>query len=455
MSAPRPPLPLYRSFGLLACLALPAEAQTLSVTTLADEFDGACTAQHCSLREAISSANATPDSPSLILLGAGTYQLSLANGLDAQGWPREENANLTGDFDLLGQVTILGAGPEQTLIDSKRLDRLFDVQPDASLSLRGLTLTGGLSVYDGGAIRNHGTLHAMDVTLRDNRTYAYVTNVQSRGGALANFATAQLHHVRLENNLVDGGDMTMGQGGALYNEGTLRVRDSRIERNLCLDYHEFGMGCGLLNRGTADLARVALIGNRVGPDGMGGAILNLGSLVLTNATLSDNYGGGKGAALDNGDRHNPQPMGTPSATLSHVTITENDGYGLINEDGTVSLRNVIIAGNRERETGEPRNCLQQDRAVAMNVRGLLLGSDAGNCTGSISVDNDQVLVRELFPLAENNGTLAHALRRSSAALDSAEGACPSHDQRRLTRPRDGDGDGIARCDLGAFERAGP
>jgi CSLREA domain-containing protein len=447
--------PLFHSFGLLACLALPAQAQELIVTTTADEFDGSCTAQHCSLREAITAANATPDEPSLILLGAGTYPLSQSNGNDEQGLPIEENANRVGDFDLLGQITLLGAGADRTLIDGGRSDRLIDVHPDADVEVRGLTLTRGSTLYDGGGIRNHGTLRLMETDLRDNRAYAYIENVQSRGGALANFATAQLHHVRVEDSLVDGGYMTMGQGGALYNEGMLRVRDSHIERNRCIDYHEVGMGCGLLNRGTADLARVALIGNRSMPDGMGGAILNLGSLTLTNATLSDNYSGDQGAALDNGDRYKQQPTGVPSATLSHVTIAENDGYGLINKDGTVSLRNVIIAGNRQRDTGEPRNCLQQPTAIAMNVRGLLLGSDAGNCTGSISVDNDQVLSRELFPLAENNSTPAHALRRTSAALDSAEGNCPQHDQRRLTRPRDGDGDGIARCDLGAFERAGP
>ncbi|WP_252275042.1 CSLREA domain-containing protein [Pseudomonas subflava] len=447
-------LPLSCPLGLLACLALPALAQQLSVTTTADEFDGACTAQHCSLREAIAAANATPDEPASIRLPAGTYPLSQPNGNDDQGLPIDENANRVGDFDLLGQITLLGAGADQTLIDGGRSDRLIDVQPGADVELRGLTLTRGGTLYDGGGIRNHGSLRLMEVTLLDNRAYAHIDNVQSRGGALANFATAQLHHVRAEGNSVDGGYMTMGQGGALFNAGTLQVRDSRIEYNRCGDYHEVGMGCGLYNQGTADLARVALNGNRAMPFGIGGAIFNRGTLTLANSTLSNNYSG-KGAALDNGDRYNPQPTGTPYATLVHVTIADNDGYGLLNVDGTVSLRNAIIAGNQQRETGEPRNCHNQATAVAMHIRGLLLGSDAGNCTGSISVDNDQVLVRELFPLAENNGTPAHALRRTSAALDSAEGSCPRHDQRRLTRPRDGDGDGIARCDLGAFERAGP
>lgn len=452
-------MPLPRSscvsscLGLLTCLALPSLAQELRVTTPLDETDGACTVQHCSLREAVAAANAAPSEASLILLGPGTYRLALANRRGPQDEVIEEDANLVGDLDVLGQVTLVGAGSGRTVLDAARVDRLLDVHGGASLTLRGLSLRNGLTQHDGGALRNRGTLQLTDVHLIDNRSYVYLA--ESRGGALANFGTARLHHVRAENNLVDGGETTMGKGGALYNEGTLLVRDSRLQLNRCIDYHEVGMGCGLFNLGTADLSRVALVGNRTAPDGMGGAILNLGRLSLVNSTLSENYSGAKGAALDNGDRYNPRPSGTPSATLSHVTIAENDGYGLLNHDGTVDLRNVIVAGNRQRETGEPRNCHQRDSAVAMNVRGLLLGSDAGNCVGSISVDNDQVLTRELFPLAENNGTLAHALRRTSAALDSAEGTCPGHDQRGLNRPRDGDGDGIARCDLGAFERAGP
>ena len=52
----------------------------------------------------------------------------------------------------------------------------------------------------------------------------------------------------------------------------------------------------------------------------------------------------------------------------------------------------------------------------------------------------------LGPLAENGGlTPTHALIPASPAIDTAQGSCPSTDQRGEARPS-----GLA-CDIGAFE----
>ena len=54
-------------------------------------------------------------------------------------------------------------------------------------------------------------------------------------------------------------------------------------------------------------------------------------------------------------------------------------------------------------------------------------------------------------------TPVHQPLPGSPAVDQtiAALACPSFDQRGLSRPRDGDGDGGAVCDIGAVELAGP
>lgn len=51
-------------------------------------------------------------------------------------------------------------------------------------------------------------------------------------------------------------------------------------------------------------------------------------------------------------------------------------------------------------------------------------------------------------------TQTHALPSGSPALDAVERGCPppATDQRGEVRPLDGDGDGTALCDTGAFER---
>jgi hypothetical protein len=63
----------------------------------------------------------------------------------------------------------------------------------------------------------------------------------------------------------------------------------------------------------------------------------------------------------------------------------------------------------------------------------------------------------LGPLAFNDGTglgrtRTHTLLAGSKAVDGGDNTgCPATDQRGFLRPQDGNGDGNAVCDIGAFE----
>ena len=47
---------------------------------------------------------------------------------------------------------------------------------------------------------------------------------------------------------------------------------------------------------------------------------------------------------------------------------------------------------------------------------------------------------------------SHALLPHSPAIDTGNNAgCPPIDQRGSVRPKDGDGDSVATCDIGAYE----
>jgi hypothetical protein len=102
----------------------------------------------------------------------------------------------------------------------------------------------------------------------------------------------------------------------------------------------------------------------------------------------------------------------------------------------------------------------------MNSLGHNLDSDGTRAlTGTGDISNTD---SRLGPLANNGGpTLSHALLAPSPgfcsgdactvpiptrAIDgSANDACPATDQRGFPRPVDGNGDGNAVCDIGAFE----
>ncbi|NMC62025.1 MAG: hypothetical protein GYA55_02535, partial [SAR324 cluster bacterium] len=79
-------------------------------------------------------------------------------------------------------------------------------------------------------------------------------------------------------------------------------------------------------------------------------------------------------------------------------------------------------------------------------------SDDATCGLSLATDraNTNPL---LSALADNGGgTLTHAISTDSPALDGVSGGtCPATDQRGVARPFDGNQDGNALCDIGAFE----
>ncbi len=62
----------------------------------------------------------------------------------------------------------MGLGASLTIIDGKQLDRIFEVFPNASLTLFNLAITHGYTADKGGAIYNQGTISLMQTVLHDN-----------------------------------------------------------------------------------------------------------------------------------------------------------------------------------------------------------------------------------------------------------------------------------------------
>lgn len=426
-----------------------AHAADFIVNQTEDSYDGVCDA-HCSLRDAISAANAAPG-PDRIVLQAQTYRLSLPAGRDEEGDVVDEDDNLNGDLDIHDALEIIGQGPAATVISGtpQANDRLLEVFDGARVVLERLRLTGGHSSTYGGALENHGEVVLRQVEVsRNSSTGAFSPG---NGGGIANDGRLAVHRSVIANNRAGAGEGHFGLGGGIYNTGELLLRDSSVQGNSASDDDDAGYGGGLYNRGTADVARTTFSGNG---SSFGSAIGNDGKLTLANSTLSGNTQYYRAqATLNNGQ---PWISATPEALLVNVTIANNSGgYGLINT-GSVTLRNSIIAGNLDEGLETPMNCDNQGAQAQYRAIGLLLGTGPGNCTGELYVEQTDVFTKVLYPLADNNGlTQTHALRPRSPAVDTGIGSCTQQDQRGSMRPRDGDGDGMALCDLGAYERPKP
>ncbi len=112
-----------------------------------------------SLRAAVMESNALAGDDTILLI-PGTYTLTIAG--------RDEDGSISGDLDISDNLTIIGAGTEQTFIDAAELDRVFHVLPGARLNLKNLTIRGGNALEGGGLLSQAGFVTLENVVVRDN-----------------------------------------------------------------------------------------------------------------------------------------------------------------------------------------------------------------------------------------------------------------------------------------------
>jgi len=233
--------------------------------------------------------------------------------------------------------------------------------------------------------------------------------------------TLSLHNLTIVNGY------RPNYGGGIYNQsGTVNVTNSTFSGNTA-------PGPGL-----------------IGSPGGGGGIYNNGNgatVNVTNSTFSGNSASNTGGGILN----NGGTVNVTNGTFSGNSASSTGG-GISNRIGTAKLKNTIIANSTS-----GGNCF--------NTGGGTITADSDNladdntCGGATVTTSAQI---NLQPLATNGGpTQTMALGPGSVAIDAGdETVCAvppvnEFDQRGVARPFDGDSDGIAVCDTGAYEVAPP
>jgi CSLREA domain-containing protein len=199
----------------------------------------------------------------------------------------------------------------------------------------------------------------------------------------------------------------------------------------------------------------------------GGAIHNHGKLTLIDSTVSGSSApaaGWGGGAITNASG--------ATATLQNDTISgdsSNTRGGGIENLGTTHLFNVTISQNSAPAgfgggiyTGVGASTDMNESIVAKNTTG-------GDCANfgtftdlGYNLDGDGTCVLGalgdltadplLSPVLNNAGSIwVYALQNGSPAIDAGALSCLPTDERGVSRPQDGNADGIALCDIGAYE----
>ena len=469
----------FRIFNLFVLLVLLASmlfvqpstqvhaATTWTVTTTSDSNDGSCSASLCSLRDAVIAANA--DSGDFIAFAGGvTGTITLGSSLT-----------------ISSSMTITGPGSGSLAVSGNDSVRVLYIQNSANVSISSLTISHGKVIDDyGGAIYNAGTLALDHVIVTNNQ--ALNSTQYGFGGGIGNYGTLTITNSTLSYNTAQ------FEGGAIYNYfgAGLSMTNVIVDHNQALT----GGGGGLSIRGIASGQPVALdnvsITNNSSAD-YGGGMYSDDSLAITNSLLANNTsagwdgglfiddsGGGvppvtitltnitvtgNSAASGAGGMHFTLTQAASSVTLNNATVANNQisgtsGSGGITASGSgiTNVENTIIAGNTSSGTSTANDCSgtinSQDYNLIQTTSGCTInGTTTHNVTG---------VSAGLSALAQNDGfTETMALQWNSPAVDAGNPAtpgsggnsCAALDQRGHTRPKDGNGDGTAVCDIGAFE----
>ncbi len=190
------------------------------------------------------------------------------------------------------------------------------------------------------------------------------------------------------------------------------------------------------------------------PDDSGGGVFNVSSSpMLTNVIFSGNKADEGGGMYDYMINSTPKNV---SFTGNNVTTNEGEMYSIMSSP---TLTNTILWNNQAGILGSeiynggglnPTFFYSDIKGSGGSGLGWdsALGIDGGN-----NIDADPLFLTPVDPATAPTTAGDLHLRADSQAVDVGDnGVCPATDLDGNKRPIDGDGDGSAVCDLGAYEK---
>ena len=407
----RPGVVALHSGQLAPAVMMPLPDPTFVVNTTNDTLSaGACAAAtpgQCSLREAISEANAAAGVDT-ITVPAGTYTLTITNAT-ANG----ENANATGDLDITDGVNIVGAGSATTIIQAgpsagTGIDKVFSVNPlfnkafDTSFS--GMTIRFGKNLASfgtngfGGGFdwegSHTGTMTVTDVIVTDN-TIADGSGggitITNTGGGTGNFT---MSNSTVSNNVAARPLGNTARGGGIFvgSATQFTITNTHIDNNQAITSNGEGGGFFIFNPGTTPISVIhggTISGNQAAV--RGGGIRTTAGITIDQGTVINGNTAGVGAGLwSNLQVSVPFPSGE-TTTLSKVTITGNTATtsgGGIQVDASTPGNNLVMSFSRLAGNSAPSGNNLDNVAGSVTATDNWWGTDnpAATINGTVAFD---------------------------------------------------------------------
>lgn len=295
--------------ALLLCGVASASAQTYTVTRTDDPNPAPCEAGNCSLRGALTAANATTTVDDLIVLPASAAPYLI------------QYEFLT--LPISDEVEIRGAGADKTVVKGDGEEIVFTIG-GVKTTLVGLTITGGK-----GAIQNNGPLTIRGVSIEGNEREDLAGGISSGGP------------VTIESSFLGFNHTKTATGGAIHSNGAVTIVNSTIAHNSS-EKGPAAIGVNAL----LTIRSSAVVSNRT--EAMGSAGAAAIELTVQDSIFADNR---NATGLRNCSSGTPTSLGGNVSDDETCGITGTDkpnvnpGLGSLALHGGTTLLYDLLAGS--------------------------------------------------------------------------------------------------------------
>ncbi|MBC7797142.1 MAG: VCBS repeat-containing protein [Pyrinomonadaceae bacterium] len=420
--------------------AMNVAAATFTVTNTNDNGAG-------SLRQAITEANAAASDDVINFDGSFNVPRTITLGGTV--------LTIIGN----GALTINGTGRNLLTVSGNNQSRVFEISAvatptAANVSLNGLTIRDGFGGFGAGIGINNGNSNPNTLQATVTVNNATITNNNASvnaGGGIGCFTsgTVNVNNSIISNNAANGGGgINIGSGiGTCF----LSINGSEITRNTGQGLQCCGNG-GNTNL-LIDIANSTFSHNT---GGNGSAIrFGLNNFTTRRITNSTFFGNRDSSAIQVAGND----LFLDNVTIAGNTFNDNSaraaGLLLAGFTTRVTSRNTIIANNFNASGGNDIEVLQPE-ITTFTSQGYNLFENIGSTVLTGNTTGNLIGVDPLLDVTiRDNGGLPQTinLRPGSPAIDAGDPMnFSATDGRGIARPQDGDGDGAARSDIGAFEK---